>query len=222
MTLLSADGTSQTQANFHLRAKALFLEVELPAEAELWSAELDGTPLKPQTEGGSLLIGLPAGSPGQLRKLQLVYAQPVGKLGFAGRVRMPAPKLRYRAARGAATEDLPLADLEWKVRLPAGYDVVQTGGTLTTADVRKPLPAPLGVAGALYFLGGGVDPLHGSLSAKMRIINKLSDSSVSMSTAKKDDKAKTPAAAPGDASEQEATAEERAPRCGTGNALTPV
>ena len=66
-TLLSADGASQTQARFRLRTKALYLEVKLPAGGELWSAQLLGqggaegfTPLKPQREGGSLLIGLPA------------------------------------------------------------------------------------------------------------------------------------------------------------------
>ncbi len=60
-TLLSADGTSQTQATFQLRTKASYLEVELPDKASLWSAVLDGTPLKPQKQGGIRLIGLPPG-----------------------------------------------------------------------------------------------------------------------------------------------------------------
>ena len=58
-TLLSADGTSQTQATFQLRTKVPYLEVELPEKATLWSAVLDGTPLKPQKRDGIRLIGLP-------------------------------------------------------------------------------------------------------------------------------------------------------------------
>ena len=45
-TNLSADGQSQTQARFKLRTKAVYLQVKLPAGAELWSAELDGVPLE--------------------------------------------------------------------------------------------------------------------------------------------------------------------------------
>ena len=54
-TLLAADGASQTEARFTLRTKALYLEVKLPQDAELWSAQLlgpsgtaDAVPLKPQ------------------------------------------------------------------------------------------------------------------------------------------------------------------------------
>ena len=50
-TNVSPDGQSQTQARFKLRTKSLFLQVKLPPKAELWSAELDGVPLKPQREG---------------------------------------------------------------------------------------------------------------------------------------------------------------------------
>ena len=41
-TILSPDGQSQTQARFKLRTKAVYLQVKLPARAELWSAELNG------------------------------------------------------------------------------------------------------------------------------------------------------------------------------------
>ena len=67
-TLLSADGTSQTQATFQLRTKAPYLEVELPENASLWSAVLDGTPLKPQKRSGIRLIGLPPAATGAARK----------------------------------------------------------------------------------------------------------------------------------------------------------
>ena len=59
-TNLSPDGQSQTQARFKLRTKAVYLQVKLPEGAELWSAELNGSPLKPQREGRSVLIDVPA------------------------------------------------------------------------------------------------------------------------------------------------------------------
>jgi autotransporter-associated beta strand protein len=183
ITNLSADGTSQTQADFRLRTKALFLEIRLPVGADLWSVELDGRPLKPQQEQGSLLVGLPAGpenSANVTRSLRLVYQLsplPPGEapkgypgvragvraaaLGVLGRVRMPAPRLAFRAARDAEAVDLPLVDLVWKLRVPSGYEVVETGGTLVTGDVVRPLPAPAVVAAAAFILGGGIQPHYG-------------------------------------------------------------
>ncbi len=38
------------------------VQVKLPPDAELWSAELDGVPLKPQREGDCVLIDVPAGT----------------------------------------------------------------------------------------------------------------------------------------------------------------
>ena len=110
-TLLSADGSAQTQARFTLRTKALYLQVELPAGAELWSAQLlgpDGTaagavPLKPQREDKSLLVGLPAAAAGTDCRLQLIYASPpVGPLRMRGTLRVPALRLLLRRPRGQA------------------------------------------------------------------------------------------------------------------------
>ena len=162
-TRLSADGTSQTQAEFQLRTKALYLEVRLPDEAELWSVELDGEPLKPQREGGSRLVGLPAGPPGVARELQLVYAEPVARLALGGRVSLPAPKLLLRTGRESPAVEVPLVNLIWHLRVPAGYDVVQTRGTLVTQQMQGPTPALFTVAGALYVLGGGTDLFWGSM-----------------------------------------------------------
>ena len=49
-TYLSAEGTSQTQAEFRLHTKAQYLEIRLPDGSELWSALVDGKPVKPQCE----------------------------------------------------------------------------------------------------------------------------------------------------------------------------
>jgi hypothetical protein len=60
-TNLSPEGQSQTQARFKLRTKAVYLQVKLPTDAKLWSAELDGVPLKPQREGDNVLVDMSAG-----------------------------------------------------------------------------------------------------------------------------------------------------------------
>jgi len=82
LTIVGADGTNQTQADFHLRTKALFVEIQLPEGAQLWSVALDGTPLKPQQTEGSLLVSLPASGQGAgsreqgagTHDLRMVYA----------------------------------------------------------------------------------------------------------------------------------------------------
>ena len=137
-TNLSPAGHSQTRAWFRLVTKAMFLQVKLPADADLWSAELDGVPLKPQRQGNSILIDVPASTSSRPQTLQIVYAAEVAAVALRGTVAVPAPKLLLRAeAKGEAVE-VPLADLVWRLHLPSGYDVVDTGGTVTTDDLNVP------------------------------------------------------------------------------------
>ncbi len=175
-TLLSADGTSQTQATFQLRSKAPYLEVQLPENAVLWSAVLDGTPLKPQKQGTVRLIGLPPAASGAVRNLQLVYEVRVKNVTNGGQLKLLAPRLLYQASQAAkdATE-IPLVNIEWTVTVPDGYEAVATDGTMEARPMApqgqvsslsggmpgvmpadRPVPAPLAVAGVLYELGGGV------------------------------------------------------------------
>ena len=164
-TLLSADGTSQTQATFELLTKAPYLEVELPEKASLWSAVLDGTPLKPQKRGGIRLIGLPPGASGAVRSLQLVYEAPVQNVTNGGKLNLAAPRLLYRASRAAKeSKEIPLVNIEWTVTVPDGYEAVATDGTLEAKPIARPLPAPLAVAGGLYELGGGGSELKSARS----------------------------------------------------------
>ncbi len=167
-TLLSADGTSQTQATFQLLTKAPYLEVELPDKASLWSAVLDGTPLKPQKRGGIRLIGLPPGATAAVRNLQLVYEAPVQSVTNGGKLNLAAPRLLYRASQAGKSTEIPLVNIEWTVTVPDGYEAVATDGTLEAKPIARPLPAPLAVAGTLYELGGG------GFSERTRLISNLS------------------------------------------------
>ena len=165
-TALSADGTAQTWARFLLRTKALFLAIRLPAGSTLWSASLDGKPVKPNREGDVLLVNLPAaeGGAGGVRNLQFAYETPVGRLGFWRGVSAAAPRLALHAAAGAPAEDVPTADLQWRVYLPSGYQVVRAEGSVSTGEIAPPALALTSVGSILWQGSGGVDFSNGGLA----------------------------------------------------------
>ncbi len=162
-TVLSADGLAQTAARFRLKTKSLLLDVHLPPESTLWSATLDGRPVKPRREGGRLLVTLPAAAPGQVRDLRIVYQTPVAGLAFWKVTQAMAPRLFLHAAEGDEGREVPAADLLWHLYPPSGYRVIRTEGTVVTQEVRPPPLAVATVAGALYHGTGGVDFDHGAI-----------------------------------------------------------
>ena len=131
VTSVSASGVGQTVARFHLRTKAAFVAVRLPAGASLWSAYLDSQPARPQRDGDRVLVSLPSTGLPALRDLQLVYETPIGRLGFAGEVRMPAPQLLLADSPQTAAVPVPMADLAWYLQLPTGLQPVTTAGTVS-------------------------------------------------------------------------------------------
>ncbi len=56
MTRISQQGISQTVAQYRLRTKGLYLELELPEGARLWSITLNEEPLSPHRDGERILI----------------------------------------------------------------------------------------------------------------------------------------------------------------------
>ena len=75
-----------------------------------------------------------------------------------GTLRVPAPSLLLRTDRhDTQPAEVPLADLQWKVRLPSGYEATWTGGTLTT-DLPRPEPAAVTMAreAGLFASGGNL------------------------------------------------------------------
>jgi len=162
-TVLSADGLAQTAARFLLRTKALFLEVRLPKDSTLWSAALDGTPIKPQREAESMLLNLPAAAAGAVRDLRVVYETPVAGMAFWKGLDVPAPRLFLHAESTAEGEEVPVADLEWQLFMPSGYRVVRAEGSVVTDQVAASPLAVASVAGAFYAGSGGVDFDHGAL-----------------------------------------------------------
>ncbi len=155
-TLLAAEGRGQSAARFELRTKAPFLEIELPSGSQLWSADLDGRPIKPQRDGDSLLVSLPATDAAERRALRVVYETPVATVRLLGAVSLPAPQLRLRGAGDVAAVEVPLVDLKWDLLLPEQYEVVRSDGTVSLAERHRSEPALVRLARGLYRASGGI------------------------------------------------------------------
>lgn len=165
LTVISAGGESQTAARFEIRARALFMEIELPAGAELWTITLDGEPTKPQRSGSRLLLDLPPAPPGRgqvARELAVVYESPIPQAGLFGDVEMVAPALRYQTSPDAPSQPVAMADVQWDLYVPDGYRAVDTGGTVITNEIEVPTPAAVNLARWIYEVSGGTPgPLAG-------------------------------------------------------------
>lgn len=145
VTQIGVGGVSQTEANFHLRTKAAFLEIELPSDAELWTITLDGQPTKPQKNAGRLLLSLPTTAVPQERAVKIVLEQPSSEIHLAGNVELLAPKLLVRETPDDEPREVPSADAYWQLILPSGFEARRSFGTV---DRTLPARAPA----ALRFL----------------------------------------------------------------------
>ena len=159
-TTVSTDGKSQSSMRFLVRSQAQFVEIKLPADSTLWSTSIDGQPTKPRQEGESVLLSLPT-KEGAVRDVQVVFESPIQGLHFWDKISLDAPRLSFhRTALGAGTE-VPVADLQWDVFLPKGYEVGAASGSLVSHDIRPRISAAVRVANWLYDVCGGIDPRRG-------------------------------------------------------------
>lgn len=150
VTLVSTGGLAQTGARYDLRTKAPYLELRLPPDATLWSVFVDGKSSKPQREGENVLIGLP-GTSGALCKVQVIYETPASAIGPMGKLEATAPAMFLRTDDGKTDREVPVANLEWHLALPAGYRAVAEEGTVFTNRLG-PRPLPITRIGQLLAL----------------------------------------------------------------------
>ena len=154
VTLLSAEGVSQSSLRVRLRHKVSFVEVALPGGSRLWSAMVDDAPAKPQQKGKAVLLHLPAASrPADVR---VVYETPVKRLGFRSRASIPAPRLFLHESEGLGRREIPAADLVWHLYLPGGFEAVASKGSVICREIEPVSPAVTHVARWLYTLSGGI------------------------------------------------------------------
>lgn len=142
ITLVGGGGVCQTAARFLLRTKSTALQARLPEGAELWSVMIDGRPALPERRGDQLVISLRAESAERVRDLQIVFQQAIDQPLMRGQLDLLAPEL-WQSGEGDAPElPVPLADLKWELRLPSGYRVVHSGGSVTLDEHAPDQPAP--------------------------------------------------------------------------------
>ncbi|HAB18052.1 MAG TPA: hypothetical protein DCE44_16585, partial [Verrucomicrobiales bacterium] len=121
-TVVADDGQMMTQLELIVRNNGRqHLELTLPPGAEVWSATVDGEPVRPAKNGGKLLLPLEAGRGSDAPlKVELTY---VGSSRFprtSGRVELTSPRL-----------DVPLKEAMWEVFLPPDHAYTDFGGTMT-------------------------------------------------------------------------------------------
>lgn len=143
VTLMTARGQAITHIRYQVRNHLKqFLSVRLPEGAELWSAFVEGQPVKPmRVEKGVYRIPLAksqidaaseAGFP-----VEIVYYLPISKFMVAGRRTTVFP-----------VPDAPVSRVLWSMYLPDSYRFIRFGGDLekspqTASLFNAVLPASL-------------------------------------------------------------------------------
>lgn len=145
-TLITAEGVRVSQAHYEVRNNTKqFLRVELPKDAEIWSAEVAGSPVKPARDPGSEAVLIPLSKSAETRRMlkafgvDIVYMEKASMLpAWAGSMTFAAP-----------VTDLLASDMQWEIRVPLKQTVLYAKGDLASS-------APLlgGVAANAPFIGG--------------------------------------------------------------------
>jgi hypothetical protein len=125
-TLTNIEGKSLTEVTLRVRNHAQpFVKVELPAGAQLLSAEVEGQRVKPVvgTDGNRVpLLRVGLNSSGAYT-VSFVYLSSGDRFAKAGSYAMGLPKL-----------DIPVNILTWEISLPDRVEVRQFGGNALAAE----------------------------------------------------------------------------------------
>ncbi len=126
-TLTNIEGKSLTEVTLRVRNHAQpFMKVELPAGAQLLSAEVEGQRVKPVvgTDGNRVpLLRTGLNSSGAYT-VSFVYLSTGNRFAKAGSYEMGLPKL-----------DIPVNILTWEISLPDRVEVRQFGGNALAAEL---------------------------------------------------------------------------------------
>ncbi|HKI70480.1 MAG TPA: hypothetical protein VKA67_12885, partial [Verrucomicrobiae bacterium] len=128
-SVAAEDGQMMTEMSLALRSNGRqFLEVELPAGANVWSAFVAGQPVRPSLRDGKLLLPIQqAGAGDSALSVDLTY---VGTNAF--------PRTRGNVGFVSPKFDVPVKSAHWEIYLPLDYDYEDFTGTMTREVVRKP------------------------------------------------------------------------------------
>jgi hypothetical protein len=140
-TQIATSGLSQTEAVYSIRSKAAFIEIELPAGSSLWTITIDSKASKPQKVGERLIVGLPPSSVHVERELKVVYENATGHALLAADLRIEAPILLTRETPESEPMPVPVADAQWELVLPSGYEVRRSFGSVEDTNRQSYTPA---------------------------------------------------------------------------------
>ena len=138
-SVIADDGQIMTEIALSVRNNGRqFLEVELPANAQVWSAFVAGQPVRPSVRDGKLLLPIQSsGDDNGALAVELTY---VGTNIF--------PKARGEVGFVSPKFDVPLKNAHWEVYLPPDYSYLDLQkGTMTreTAPVAEPLSSSFSI-----------------------------------------------------------------------------
>jgi hypothetical protein len=131
-TLITLDGTLLHRDRITLRPGAIgtALDLTLPAGSTLWSARVDGVPVRP-LERGSGKIAVPLGfDTGRDAVVEVVSVQ-----------EKAVPKGRSELALDVPRVAVPVLEHRWRLLLPDGARYRYRSGDLRPAVMRRPEPS---------------------------------------------------------------------------------
>ena len=126
-TLTNIEGKTLTEVSLRVRNHAQpFVKVELPAGAQLLSAEVEGQRVKPVmgTDGSRVPLLRAGFNPSGAYTVSFVYLNSGTRFAKSGAYEMMLPKL-----------DIPVNILTWEVSLPDRLEVKQFGGNALAAEL---------------------------------------------------------------------------------------
>ena len=140
VTLFTEDGKLVNRLIFKVRnTSKQFLELALPAQAEIWSVFVGGEPARPRLNENKILIPLNRSQQGATGlaafDVELIYfikAKRFGRLGSRESL-FPVP-------------DIIISQMLWSVYLPEGYSLLHFGGTVEKEKFARGIRPLLGTA----------------------------------------------------------------------------
>jgi prepilin-type processing-associated H-X9-DG protein len=133
-SVVADDGQMMTELALSVRNNGRqFLEIELPANARVWSAFVAGQAVRPSVHNGKLLLPIQSSGADEAMAVELTY---VGTNLF--------PKTRGEIGFTSPQFDVPLKNARWEVYLPPNYDYQDLKqGTMTRETASAAQPQPL-------------------------------------------------------------------------------
>lgn len=121
-TVIADDGQHMTQIELSIRNNGRqSLALNLPPRSQVWSAFVDGRPIRPARRGETLLLPLEGSEDAEAAiPVEVTYVGTVRFPRSSGRVELVSPRV-----------DLPLKDARWEVFLPPDHAYSRFKGSMT-------------------------------------------------------------------------------------------